>query len=208
MNKRRFSYGLLVTLAAAVMVGCGDSTPPPDTAPQPTAAPVDTAAAAPTVAETAAPAPTPGPEPPPPPLKSSKDKWGGAKWVEDFSGDVQAAADVVAKKKAGKKDPDNKKYNAAMDTAKAAAADNVLETTSTSFNWNVKGKAAHTLTLSDVKGDDPSTLTFNITKDGKKDLSKKPIAVTVTFKDDSTFEMKDPFAKDPSKAMTLVFKKQ
>jgi hypothetical protein len=42
-------------------------------------------------------------------------------------------------------------------------------------------------------------------KDGKKDLSKKPIEVAITFKDDNTFEMADPWAKkDPKK---LVFKK-
>jgi hypothetical protein len=114
---------------------------------------------------------------------------------------------VAAKKAAGKKDADNKKYNAAMDKAKGAIANNFIEATSTNFNWTVNGKAAHTATINITKGDDPNTLTFQITKDGKKDLSKKPVEVTVTFKDDNTFEMKDPFAKDPTKAPTLVFKK-
>jgi hypothetical protein len=210
MNKRRLSFGLLVTLAAAAFaVGC-DSTPPADAPPQPTAAPADTAAAA-TQTAAAEPPPAPtqtaAPEPPPPPPKPAKEKWAG-KFVQDFSGDVQATADAAAKKAAGKNDKDNKKYNATMDKFKAGIAENVLENTDKTFTWNVKGKAAHTATIEITKGDDPATLTFKIVKDGKKDLAKKPIEVSITFKDDNTFEMKDPWAKDPSKAPTLVFKRQ
>ena len=125
MNKRRLSFGLLVTLAAAALaVGCGDSTPPAETAPQPTAA--ATAEPAPAVTAAAEPAPAPAPAPAPePPAKPSKDKWAGS-FVQDFSGDVMNAADADAKKKAGKKDPDNKKYNAAMDKAKASISDNTM----------------------------------------------------------------------------------
>jgi type IV secretory pathway VirB10-like protein len=119
MNKRRTSYGFLVTfVAAAFAAGCGDSTPEAQTPPQASAtaepAPPTTA-----VAETP-PAPPPPPADPPPPPKPASDKWVG-KFTEDFSGDLFNGADADAKKKAGKKDTDNKKYNAAMDKAKAAA---------------------------------------------------------------------------------------
>ena len=50
-----------------------------------------------------------------------------------------------------------------------------------------------------------TTLTIKLVKDGKKNMSKKPIEVSITFKDDNTFEMADPWAKkDPKK---LIFKK-
>jgi len=117
------------------------------------------------------------------------------------------AADADAKKKAGKKDADNKKYNAAMDKAKAAVGDNTMENTADTSIWSSKGKATHTMGVKVVKGDDPSSLSIQFVKDGKKDL-KKPIDVSVTFKDDNTFEVKDPFAKKADGAMTLVFKRQ
>ncbi len=118
MNKRRLSYGLLVTLAAAAFVaGCGDSTPEATTPPQPTASATVEAAPTATVAVEPPPAPAPTVAPAPPP-KPSKDKFVG-KFVQDFSGDVATAADAAAKKKAGKKDTGDKKYNAAMDKAKA-----------------------------------------------------------------------------------------
>jgi len=206
MNKRRLSYGLLVTLAAAGFIaGCGDSTPEATTPPQPTAA--ATAEPAPTVAaEPPAPTVTAAPEPPPPPPKPAKDKWVG-NFVQDFSGDVLNTADAAAKKKAGKKDPDNKKYNAAMDKAKAAAGDNTVVNTGDTFTWSVKGKPAHTVAFQIVKGDDPSSLALKFTKDGKKVL-KTPIDVSVSFTDDNTFSFKDPFAKKADSAQTLVFKRQ
>jgi hypothetical protein len=203
MNKRRLSYGLLVTLAAAALaIGCGDSTPAAETPPQPTAAP--TAEPAPTAAVETPPAPTAAPEPPPPAPKPSKEKWAG-KFVQDFSGDVMNAADADAKKKAGKKDPDNKKYNAAMDKAKAAIGDNTIENTADGSIWSTKGKATHTMGVKITKGDDPNALGLQFVKDGKKDL-KTPTEISVTFKDDNTFEVKDPFAKKDPK--TLVFKRQ
>jgi hypothetical protein len=203
MNKRRLSYGLLVTLAAAALaVGCGDSTPAAETPPQPTAA--ATAEPAPTATAVAeAPPPAP-PEPAPPPPKPAKDKWVG-KFTQDFSGDVLNAADADAKKKAGKKDPDNKKYNAAMDKAKAGIADNTMENTADGSIWSTKGKATHTMGVKIVSGDDPNSLKLQFVKDGKKDL-KTPVEVSITFKDDTTFEVKDPWAKKDAK--TLVFKRQ
>jgi hypothetical protein len=206
MNTRRLSFGLFVTLAAtAFAVGCGDSTPEAANPPQPaaSASAAETAATAAASAEAPA-APSAPPEPPPAPAKPSKDKWVG-KFVQDFSGDVMNAADADAKKKAGKKDPDNKKYNAAMDKAKAVVGDNTIENTADGSIWSTKGKAKHTMGVKITKGDDPSSLSLQFVKDGKKDL-KTPIEVSVNFKDDNTFEVKDPFAKkDP---MTLVFKRQ
>jgi hypothetical protein len=201
---RRLSFGLLVTLAAAALaVGCGDSTPPAETPPQPSAA--ATAEPAPTATAVAeAPAPTAAPEPPPPPPKPSKDKWVG-KFTQDFSGDVLNAADADAKKKAGKKDPDNKKYNAAMDKAKAAVADNTIENSADGSVWSNKGKAKHTMGVKVVSGDDPNSLKIQFVKDGQKDL-KTPIDVSINFKDDNTFEVADPWAK--KSPMTLVFKRQ
>ncbi|MFT3771710.1 MAG: hypothetical protein QM820_40385 [Minicystis sp.] len=72
----------------------------------------------------------------------------------------------------------------------------------------MKGKPAHTIHFVISKGDDPTTLTIKLNKDdvAKKDL--KGAEITITFKDDNTFEVKDPFAKDPEKAQTLVFKRQ
>jgi hypothetical protein len=204
MNKRRVSYGLLVTLAAvALAAGCGDSTPEAQTPPQ-TSATAEPAPPPTAVAET--PPPPPPPDPPPPPPTPAKDKWIG-KFSQDFSGDLFDAADTSAKKKAGKKDTDNKKYNAAMDKAKASASDNVVENTSDTLTWSVKGKPSHTMKFEIVKGDDPSNLSIRFVKDGKKDL-KKPIEVSISFPDDNTFSFKDPFAKKASSALTLVFKRQ
>jgi hypothetical protein len=205
MNKRHLSYGLLVTLAAtAFAVGCGDSTPEATTAPQPsTSASADPAPSATAVADVA-PAPTAAPEPPPPPPKPSKDKWIG-NFTQDFSGDVMNAADAAAKKKAGAKDPDSKKYNAAMDKAKAAVTANTVVNTADGSVWSSGGKVKHTMGIKIVKGDDPNSLAIQFVKDGKKDL-KKPIDVAITFTDDNTFTVADPWAKkDPA---TLVFKRQ
>jgi major membrane immunogen (membrane-anchored lipoprotein) len=207
MNTRRLSYGLLVTFAAAAFVaGCGDSTPDSQTPPQPSASAAVDPAPPTAVVDAPPPPPPPAPDPPPPPPKPSKDKWTG-KFSEDFSGDLMTAADTDAKKKAGKVDKDGKKYNAAMDKAKAASADNVVENTSDTLTWSVKGKPAHTMAYEVVKGDDPSNLTIRFVKDGKKAL-KKPIEVSVTFTDDNTFTFKDPFAKKADSALVLVFKRQ
>jgi hypothetical protein len=206
MNQRRLSYGLLVTFAAAAFVaGCGDSTPEATTPPQPTAAATaDPAPTATAVAEvTPPPAPEPKPEPPPPP-KPAKDKFAG-KFVQDFSGEVADAAEADAVKKAGKKDKDNKKHDAAIAKAKDVVAANTLETALDGFTWSVKGKAAHTVKFEIVSGDEKS-VTVKLVKDGKKDL-KPPVEVSISVSDDS-LSFKDPFAKKKDSAMTLVFKRQ
>lgn len=205
MNMRRLSYGLLATLAAAaLMVGCGDSTPPADTPPQPSAAPAETAAPTTTAAAEPPPAPTPPPEPPPPPPKPAKEKFSG-KFTQDFAGDVKDAADAAAQKAGGAK-KDQKKIDAALEKAKKAfeAAAITLENTGDTIVWTAKGKKVHEIKFEvSGKADDPTNLTLKFKTDGKKNLKDKEVAVT--FKDDNTFEMADPFAaKDPKK---LVFKK-
>jgi hypothetical protein len=205
MNKRRLSYGLLVTLAAAMMAACGGDADQPAVPAQPSATPADTGAPVATAEPTPPPQPTAEPAPPPPPPKPATTKWAG-NYVEDFSGDVKDAADTAAKKAAGKNDKDNKKYNAAMDKAAAAVATNTLVAASDTLTWSVKGKAAHTYKIT-AKGDDPATFTMTISADGKKAL-KTPLDVQITFTDDNTFNMKDPSAKDQTKAQNLVFKRQ
>lgn len=202
MNKRRLSYGLLVTFAAAVMmVGC-DS--PPEAPPQPAAVPADTGTPAPAQTAEATPPPPEKPaEPPPPPPKPAKEKFAG-KFTQDFSGDIADAAQATADKAGGAK-KDKKKIEASLEKQKKAFTDagSSVENTADTMVWNLKGKAAHTIKFEVTKGDDPTTLTLKLLKDGKTDLKGKELAVT--FKDDNTFEFADPFAKkDPKK---LVFKK-
>src|SRR6202044_3674404 len=103
MKKRPLPYGLLVTLAAAMMAACGGDADQPAVPAQPTAAPADTGAPVATAEPAPAPPPTAEPAPPPPPPKPAKDKWAG-NYVEDFSGDVKDAADAAATKAAGKND--------------------------------------------------------------------------------------------------------
>jgi hypothetical protein len=208
MNKRLLSYGLLVTLAAsAFVVGCGDSTPAAETPPQPTAAAsAEPAPPATAVAEAPPPAPAPPPEPPPPPPKPAKEKFIG-KFTQDFSGDVADAAEVAAKKAAGKVDKDNKKHDLAIQKAKALAAASSLETALDGLTWSLNGKPAHTVKYEIVKGDEAGSVTVRFIQDNKKPL-KKPIEVTVNFTDDNTFSFRDPFAKKADSAMVLVFKRQ
>jgi len=205
MNMRRLSYGLLISLATTV-VACGCDEKPAETPPQPSASPVDTSAPAPSATEAAAPPPAtsePAP-PPPPPAKPAKEKFVG-KFVQDFAGDVKDTADAAAKKAAGAKDKDGKKYQAALDKAAKAVADTTLENTGDTLTWNVKGKPAHTVTYS-VDNSTDTTATLKLAKDGKKDLKGQPLEVT--FTDDDHFTVKDPWAKNKDKAQTLVFKRQ
>lgn len=203
MNKRRLSFGLLLTVAA-MMTACGGDPTPAETPPQASAAPTD-APAAPTATAEATPPPTATAEatPPPPPAKPAKEKFAG-KFVQDFSGEVKDHADAAAKKAAGKADKEGKKYNAAMEKAGKAVADNTLENTDKVLKWSKAGKSQHEVTYEVSGKDDPNTLVIKLGKDGKKDL--KGLEVTITFKDDNTFEMKDPFAKKD--AQVLVFKRQ
>lgn len=205
MNMRRLSYGLLVTLAAAaMMVGCGE-TPPPEAPPQPP--PADTGAPTTTAVAEPPPAPTPPPEPPPPPPKPAKEKFAG-KFVQEFAGDVLTAAEEAAKKAGGAK-KDQKKIDAALEKSKTAFTANgsAIENTGDTITWMLKGKNAHTIKYEvSSKADDPTSLTLKLLKDGKTDLKGREVAVT--FKDDNSFEMVDPFPKAKATPIKLMFKRQ
>lgn len=205
MNNRTLSYGLLLSIAA-LMAACGGDPQPADGPPQPSTTATDTPPP-PSATADATPPPTAtataAPEPPPPPAKPAKEKFAG-KFQQQFAGEVKDAADAAAKKAAGKADKDGKKYNAAMEKAQKAVEGNIIENTADTLKWSVGGKAAHEIKFeADAKGD-PNALTIKLGKDGKKDL--KGQEVSITFKDDNTFEMKDPFSKKDAK--TLVFKRQ
>jgi type IV secretory pathway VirB10-like protein len=213
MNIRRLSYGLLLTTATA-LVACGEpaqpETPQGGTTTAATEAP---SATPPATSEPTPPAPTAtatatatAEAPPPPAPKQAKEKLVG-KFTQEFTGEVKDAADAAAKKAAGKADKDGKKYAAAMEKATKAFTDagSLVENTDKQLVWSLKGKPAHTVSI-EIGGGDVNTVTIKLMKDGKTDLKGKEVAIT--FTDDDTFSMKDPFAKDPKKAQTLVFKRQ
>lgn len=209
MNNRRLSYGLLLALSTAFVVGCGDPVPP-EVAPQPSASPSDAPmtppaatmeAPAPTMAASAEPAPAPAPA-----AKPAKEKWVG-KFAQDFQGEVKDAFEVDAKKKFAK-EKDSKKQDEAQKKVVDTLAQNTIENTADTHTFSVKGKPVHKIKFEVAGKDDPSVLTIKLGKDEatKKDL--KGAEITITFSDDNTFSVKDPFAKDPKKAQTLVFKRQ
>jgi len=201
MNIRRLSYGILLTLAAAVLPACGDDKPAE--APANTAAPE---AAAPAGSGEAAPPPeAKKEEPPPPPAKPAKEKFQG-KFAQDFSGEVKDTADADAKKKAGAADKDGKKYNAEMAKAEAAVKDNTLENTGDMLTWNVKGKPAHKIHY-EVANSTDTALSIKLGKDDQTKKDLKGAQVDITFSDDNTFSVKDPFAA-AGKGKALVFKRQ
>jgi len=191
---------------------CGGDEKPAENAPQPSAMPSDTAPPAATTTEAMAPPPsastTADQTPPPPPAKPAKEKIVG-KFVQDFSGEVRDAADAAAKKSAGKADKDGKKYNAAMDKAKAGVADNTIEVSGDEFKHLAKGKADHDMKY-EVANSTDTALSIKWGKDAKGKDVKGMTGSTcdITFTDDNTFSMKDCFAKDPKKAQTLVYKRQ
>lgn len=210
MNNRRLSYGLLLSLATTLVAACGGETPPAEQPPQPSGAPSGEAATGPAPASSGTPeasaSATPAVEPVPiPPTKAAKEKWVG-KFAQDFSGDVKDAFEADAKKKFAK-EKDTKKHDEAAKKAADAVAVNVIENTADTHTFTSKGKVVHKIKF-EVSKDEPTALTIKLGKDEatKKDL--KGAEVSITFTDDNTFTMKDPTAKDPKKAQTLVFKRQ
>jgi hypothetical protein len=207
MNNRRLSYGLLLALSTALMAGCGDPVTP-EVPPQPSASPTD-APSAPPAATTEAPAPTTSATaevapPPPPAAKAAKEKFMG-KFAQDFQGEVKDAFEATAKTKYAK-EKDTKKHDAAMKALVDSLAQTTIENTADTHTFSVKGKPVHSIKF-EVAKDDSGTLTIKLGKDAttKKDL--KGAEITITFTDDNTFSVKDPFAKDPKKAQTLFFKR-
>ncbi|MEP7125232.1 MAG: hypothetical protein ABJE95_30155 [Byssovorax sp.] len=208
MNNRRLSYGLLLALSTALMAGCGDPVTP-EVPPQPTSAPSD-APTAPPAASMDAPAPTTAATtepatPPAPAAKPAKEKFMG-KFAQDFQGDVKDAFETTAKTKYAK-EKDSKKHDAAMKTIMDSLATVTIENTADTHTFAVKGKPVHVIKFEVSSKDDPNNLTIKLGKDAttKKDL--KGAEITITFTDDNTFSLKDPFAKDPKKAQTLFFKR-
>ncbi|HEY4120561.1 MAG TPA: hypothetical protein VGM56_22005 [Byssovorax sp.] len=200
MNMRRFSYGLLLTFAGAIFVaGCGDD-PPPATPPQPAEAPA---------AEATPPPPPKEEPPPPPPAKPAKERFQG-KFVQAFDGQVKDNAEAAAVNAAGKnKDggpKDQKKYDASLDKTKTATADNTLQNTGDMFEWDLKGKPVHKVHYEVANGTD-TALSIKLGKDDQSKKDMKAQAVDITFSDENTFSMKDPFAPG-GKGKTLVFKRQ
>jgi hypothetical protein len=202
MNNRRLSYGILLTLAAAFLPACGGDAPPET--PANTAAPE------------AAPAPSAEPAPPPPeakkeeppPAKPAKEKFQG-KFVQDFSGDFKDAADAHAKTVAGKTDKDNKKYNAEMAKSEAAVKDNTLENTGDTLTWSLKGKPVHKIHYTVANSTD-TALSLKLGKDDQTKKDLKDLPIDISFSDDNTFSVKDPFAPPGGKGKVnvYVFKRQ
>jgi hypothetical protein len=207
MNNRRLSYGLLLALSTALMAGCGDPVTP-EVAPQPSATAPEAPSAVPS-ATVEAPAPTTSatPEVTAPPAavtKANKEKFVG-KFAQDFQGEVKDAFEATAKTKYAK-EKDSKKHDAAMKALVDSLATVTIENTADTHTFSVKGKPAHAIKF-EIAKDESNTLTIKLGKDAttKKDL--KGAEITITFTDDNTFSVKDPFAKDPKKAQTLFFKR-
>jgi hypothetical protein len=196
---------VFVSAFVAMLSACAAEQTPVE-APQANAPPAVTADPAATPAapvETAAPEAQKAPEPVKPPKPASEKLRG--KFVQQWSGELKDTGEAAAKKAAGAKDKDGKKYQALVDKAMAAAGDVVIEGSADTLVWNVKGKTAHTAKFEvSGKADDPASVTLKLAPAGPK---AKPQEVAVTFSDDDTFSMKDPFAKDAKKALTLVFKR-
>jgi hypothetical protein len=213
MNIRRLSYGLLLTLATTLVAACGEP-PPADVAPQPSGSPAVEPASSAVPASSGSADVTPPPAssgtadatPPAPAAKPSKDKWVG-KFVQEFAGEVKDSWEADNKAKFAK-EKDTKKHDEAAKKKAEEVTQVTIENTADTHTFLVKGKAVHKIHFDIAKGDDPSSLTIKLGKDetAKKDL--KGAELSITFKDDNTFEVKDPFAKDAKKAQTLVFKRQ
>ena len=210
MNNRRLSYGLLLALSTALVVGCGEPATP-EVAPPPSAAPSEAPSAPPAATtEATPPAPTTAasaePAPAPPPAKPAKEKFVG-KFAQALQGELKDAFDADAKKKFAK-EKDSKKQDEAAKKLADTLALNTIENTADTHTFSVKGKPVHKVKFEVAGKDDPTTLTIKLGKDevAKKDL--KGAELTITFIDDNTFSLKDPAAKDPKKAQTFVFKRQ
>jgi hypothetical protein len=194
---------LTILSMASLVAACGGDPPPPAENPPP---PPATSEPAPTATATAAveAPPPPPPEPPPPPKKTAKELFVG-NWAQAFEGDLKTAAEEAAKKKGGK---DEKKVAAELKKAEDAFAKSAaaLENTADMHTMMVGGKAVAKFKY-EAKEDG---MTLNVKGTGKDEVSKKDAKgeFAFTFKDDNTIELKDPKAKDPKKAATLVFKRK
>jgi hypothetical protein len=209
MNNRRLSYGLLLTLATTLVAACGGETPPADQPPQPSAAPSTEPATPPPAASAtpeAAPSAAPAAAAPAPAAKPSKEKWVG-KFVQDYSGEVKDTFEAEQKKKFAK-EKDTKKFDDAVKKKTDELATVIIENTADTHTLSVKGKVVSKVKYEVGSGDDPANLTIKLGKDEQTKKDHKGAEVAITFTDDNTFTLKDPTAKDPKKAQTVVFKRQ
>lgn len=207
MKIRSLSYSLAFALTASLAAACGGSDVQPETPPpaEPPPAPVEPAKPAP--AETQAAVTPPAPAEPPkevaPAPKPLRERLVGV-WVMEWSGDVKTAGEAEAKKKAGK---DEKKLADLLKKAEEAAGKEKVEHTGDMMIRSQGDKTLSKVKYEVVK-EEGNTITLK--RVGKDEVSKKDAPageVVITFKDDNTFEVKDPGEKDAAKAKLLVFKK-
>ena len=208
MKIRRSISAIAIVLVASsfAAVGCGGddsnkANPPP---PPPASGSADAPPPA-TGSGSATPAPPPPPpDPPPPPKKTVKELFVGT-FVQAFEGEVKTAAEEAAKKKGGK---DDKKVAAELlkleEAFKKAASS--FENTADTLSASAGGKAQMKFKFEGKE----DGMNFTVKATGKDEVTKKDAKGewTFTFKDDNTFELKDPKAKDPKKAQTHVYKRK
>jgi hypothetical protein len=197
---------------ATTLAACGGGETPVEGAPQPSGTPATDVPPAGSGAAEATPPPNTSPSgsaaavaPPAPAAKPAKEKWVG-KFSQQFAGETKDAWETENKAKFAK-EKDTKKHDEAAKKKEAELAEVVIENTADTHVFSVKGKASHKVKFEAGKGDDKTlTIKLGLDETTKKDL--KGAEVTITFTDDNTFEVADPWAKDPKKAQKLVFKRQ
>lgn len=211
--KRTYALLSLSALTAAFFVACGGETPAPK-GPSPAVSSAPAAASTPEAKKEEPPPPPPKkeePPPPPPKKKASELIVPGSTWMFSLadSPDAKKAAEEGCAKKAGK---DDKKKEACMKDAEAAAAGEGwrIEKDDKGKMWWVsfgmeKGKeVVYNKIMSTISKDTevPGKLAFKPEgKDmGKKPFAKLPESVEADMPDESTVSMQDP------KKGKLVFK--
>jgi len=205
MNMRRLPFVMALTVSAWA-VGCGDNqkveNPPQattgpatmDTGPATTAAPATSSVAATT---SSAPATSSETVAQPPPVRPAKEKI-VAKWQVTWDGDVRQKHEDEAKKKFAK-EKDSKKSDAFLQKFKDEVAGEWIEFTADSLVWHKtekgKDKVAIETKYKINKSDDT---TLSASPDGKPKTGKVDAKAefAITFRDDSTIELKDPVSKE------------
>jgi len=194
----------ILALSTAMFAACGGDPPQPETPPPPEpAAPEPTPAADPAPADPGAGADAPK-KVEAPPAKPNKEKI-AARWSFDFSGEAKTLAEEDAKKK----NKDEKKQAEALTKAEAAYTKKAVEFAGDTVTVYDGDKAIKKSKYEVVK-DEGSTLVIKLV--GKDEITKKDNAaageMTISFKDDTTIEMKDPADKDQAKAKMIVLKRK
>ncbi|MFT3767305.1 MAG: hypothetical protein QM820_17540 [Minicystis sp.] len=129
-------------------------------------------------------------------------------FVRDFSGEYRQRAEEVARKAAGPNDKDGLRHRAEIEKAARAAEEVTLELTDRQeFLWKVKGKLVEPAYFMIDSADHPTDLAIKLQK-GEQGMRTRLPVFQVTFIDDDTFSMKDPFEREQSRALTLIFKRR